>query len=155
MIDILTEMNSAPTSTSLTTLSTLATTYGSRLRDVIHTLKDSSLPHEILALQNEVSDLRTVLDEISTNRQTTSRSTVITGQTEHNDTRILYLLRRAYSMLTELDEVTSSLAKLNQHNELVFQKRIWLRKRNFSKVLVQELRKVKQDIGLVLLSRTR
>ena len=148
-------MNSTSVFTSLATLNTLAAACGHRLRSIIDSSRHASIPSQILALSNEVSDLRAVLAEVEANHEIMSRSAIITGKADYTDARISSLMERAESNLVELDKIISSSVKLarDKYNVLVFRKAVWLRSKESSIAMIQDLREIKQDIMLLMASK--
>ena len=147
--------NSTSVSAALTTISTLAATCSNHFQNVINISKYTPIPNEVLALSNEVSDIRAVLAEVETNHESIARSTTaIVRQAESSDVQLSYLLQRAQSILIELDKLVSSSIKLGRHNEQVFQRAVWLRRRKLSTAMLQDIRDIKQSIMLVIASKT-
>ena len=147
-------MNLGSISTGLDTVTALAVTCGHRLRIIIDTSNYASASNEILALSNEVNDLRIVFYEVEAIHQTISRPNNDSGLVEDIDARASHLLQRAYSILLELDKLVLSCVKLGRRNELVFRKAVWLRKKDLSMAMTHDLRVVKQNIILTMASRT-
>ena len=147
-------MNPASISTRLTTLFAVAATCSNKLRNIIDASKYSSVPSEILALSNEINDFRAVLAEVEANHQVMSRPFIITGQAEYTDTRTADQLERAHSKMKELDRLISSSIKLKQQSpKQIFRKAAWLRNKNESMAIIQDLKEVKQNIMLIMASR--
>ena len=139
-------MSSTSFSAGLNQLSTLTTSCGQRLRAIIDASKHgSSISNEIMALSNEVHDLGIVLDEVEANHGALSG---------HSDTTISHLMRRAQSRLSRLDQIIMSSIQLGQSHELVIRKGAWLRRKASCNMMTQDLRNVKQNIVLLLASRT-
>ena len=134
---------------------TLAASCANRLQSIIDVLKHTRVPNEILALSNEVSDLRSVIAEVEVNHEIISRTTSIPGpeQAEHTNTRTSYQLERAHSKLMELDKLISSSVKLSHHKTQNLRKIIKLCNKDLS-ATVQGIREVKQNILLLVTSRT-
>ena len=147
-------MNTTSVSATLATLSTLVATCGNRLRGIIDVSIFASVPAEILALANEVGDLRIVLAELEANHQVMVGSTIITGQADYTDARILSLLEAAQRKVMGLDKLVTDTTKLGLHNERLFKKAAWLRRKSLGAAMVQELRDIKQNLMLVMASKT-
>ena len=147
-------MSPMSVSAALVEISTLTATCGNRLRAIIDVWKYASVPSEILALSNEVSDLRAVLGEVEANHEIVARSTIITGQAESPGVQLSDLLRRARLILIELDKLVSNSVKLGRNNERIFRRGLWLRKKNSCITMLQDLRNLKQNIVLVMASHT-
>ena len=147
-------MNSRSVSASLAALFTSTATCGTQLQSIIDALRYSSVPSEILALSNEVNDLRAVLAEVEANHQIMSRSIIVTGQAEYTDARTADQLERACSKIIELDRLISSSIKLSQHNKQIVRKAVWLRSKDSIAAKIRELREIKHNIVLIMASRT-
>ena len=147
-------MESTSVSAGLATLSTFAADCGDRLRHVVDVVRNASASSEFSALSNEISDFRAVLSEVEATHRTIVGSTAITSDTEDADALILYLLQRAHQRLVQLNGLILSSVKLRQHNELVFLKAVWLRKRVLSSAMTQDLRGIKQNLTLLIASKT-
>ena len=145
-------LNSVPV--SLNTLTGLAATCGHRLRTIIANSLHASASNEILALSNEVNDLRIVFYEVEAIHHNISGPQSSMGLAEDFDTRASHLLGRAQSILLELDELISSCVKLGHGNALIFRRAVWPRKRNLSIAMTNDLRQIKQNIVLIMASKT-
>ena len=146
-------MGSTSVSASLAALFTVTSTCGNRLRSIMDILKYSSVPDEILALSNEINDLRAVLAEVEASHQVINRATIVTGQPAYTITYTAEQLEGARLKMVELDKLISSSVKLNQHNTRMFRKAFWLRSRKMSMAMIRELREIKQNIMLIMASK--
>ena len=146
-------MNSTPVLDSLATIYKLTAACGQRLRNIIDSSIYSSIPNEVLALSNEISDLRAVLAEVEANHEIMSNSAIITGQATYTDTRTSSLLKLAESKLKELDKIISNSVKFDKYNLRILRRIVWLGSKESSKAMVQDLREIKQNIMLVMASR--
>ena len=135
-------------------LSSLAASFGNRLRSTISNSSSTSVPNELLALSNEVSDMQIVLDEVETNYLAIIRSPVVVESAEHSNSRILHLIHQAWSILTELNRLILEPVPVDQHSRQVFGRTVWRRKRRLCLNMIQGLRDVKQNMLLVLASQT-
>ena len=135
-------MGLKPISNSLATLSTLTSTCGNRLRAIIDISRSTSVPSEILALANEVGDLRIVLDEVESQHEASEQA----GAPSY---RILQLLGSAQSRVMELNRLVMSSVELGQHNEPIFRKNTWMKARR-SRAILQELRDIKQNVVVIM-----
>ena len=147
-------MSLNPMSASLTTVTKLTDTCGSHLRSVLKT-DPTSIPDEILALSNEISDLSIVLNEVEANHEAVVRSIVTTEQVGRTDFWTSDLIQRAHSKLVELNNLVSRSIEEGRQNEGITRRGFWRQKKNLSKasLLMQDLRDMKQNIMLMLASK--
>ena len=146
-------MDPTSVSNNLITLSTLTANCGDRLGTVINATRHATVSSEAQALFNEVTDLRIVLGDVEGTYWTIVRSNTPTRAARDIDALARYLVR-AQSRLLELDQLIRSSVKPGPRNEPVFQRRAWLQKKNIYRAVLRDIRAIKENIVLLLVSRT-
>ena len=109
------------------------------LRRVIHSFRHAD--DELIALSNEVNDIRVVLTEV----ENTSQVTTILPRTQLIDA-LETQLDRAKTKFTELEILIQSLSQLQPSGVIETKKLAWLSKKTTAQRLQQDLKDIRQKI---------
>lgn len=115
------------------------------IQTLIKTLRKA--PDELLALSNEVSDLRLVLYEIDLAAQ---------GQdvAYNSASAILQILHRGQAKLDELDQFVKRFIRPHLRTVTKVDRVRWVKEKNNAQAIQSELRAIRMDLATILAAKT-